>query len=127
MPSEVHLESRIRLLAVDDDPEVLRNLAMMLSLEGYYVMTASSGMEALGLLNEYRYDVVITNLRMPVVDGYEIVCRVQSLMPQTAIIVTSSYLDAKTQQWIRDRGVRGLEKPYDVFDVSALLQQFQTF
>ncbi|MCL2325574.1 MAG: response regulator [Proteobacteria bacterium] len=121
------MESRIRLLAVDDDPEVLRNLAMMLSLEGYYVMTASSGMEALGLLNEYRYDVVITNLRMPVVDGYEIVCRVQSLMPQTAIIVTSSYLDAKTQQWIRDRGVRGLEKPYDVFDVSALLQQFQTF
>ncbi len=117
---------RKRLLIVDDDVDMLRNAALMLSLEGYYVMTASSGMDASVLLAEHEFDVVITDLRMPIVDGHEIVRRTKNTHPKTAIIVTSRYLDEETQLWIRETGVVGLEKPYNVHQLSGMLRSMTT-
>ena len=113
---------RLRILVVDDDLDMLRNMALMLSLEGYYVMTASSGMDASVLLKEHTFDVVITDLRMPIVDGYELVRRSQALHPETSIIVTSRYLDENTRSWIDSVGVVGMEKPYNVHQMSAMLR-----
>ncbi len=114
----------MRLLVVDDDLDMLRNLALMLSLEGYYVVTASSGMDASVLLSEHKFDVVITDLRMPIVDGYEIVRRTKASNPETSIIVTSRYLDDQTKRWMASEHVTGLEKPYNVHQVSAMLREF---
>lgn len=113
---------RQRLLIVDDDLEMLRNVALMLSLEGYYVMTATSGMAASVLIKEHVFDVMITDLRMPIVDGYELVRRTQAIHPQTSIIVTTRYLDDDTKAWIARVGVLGLEKPYNVHQMSAILR-----
>lgn len=113
---------RLRLLIVDDDVDMLRNAALMLSLEGYYVMTASSGMDASVLLSEHEFDVVITDLRMPIVDGHEIVRRTRCMHPDTSIIVTSRYLDDETKSWIEQTGVVGLEKPYNVHQLSGMLR-----
>ena len=110
---------RLRLLIVDDDLDMLRNAALMLSLEGYYVMTASSGMDASVLLTEHDFDVVITDLRMPIVDGHEIVRRTRQSHPHASIIVTSRYLDDETKSWIEKAGVVGLEKPYNVHQLSG--------
>ena len=117
---------RVRLLVVDDDLDNLRNLALMLSLEGYYVMTASSGMDASVLLSEHDFDVVITDLRMPIVDGYELVRRTRSMRPKASIIVTSRYLDDDTRTWIKTEGIVGLEKPYNVHQVSLMLRQISS-
>lgn len=114
----------MRLLIVDDDLDMLRNLALMLSLEGYYVMTASSGTDASVFLAEQKFDVVITDLRMPIVDGYEIVRRTRSLRPETSIIVTSRYLDDDTKKWMQEVGVVGLEKPYNIHQISTILHEF---
>jgi CheY-like chemotaxis protein len=118
------LKTRVRILAVDDDMDVLRNLALMLSFEDYHVMTASSGMEAVSLLQQYQFDAVITDLRMPVIDGIEIVRRTQAMCPKTAIIVTSRYFDDKTINWIHEKGVNSLQKPYNVHQLSAMLRSF---
>lgn len=116
---------RMRLLIVDDDLDMLSSLALMLSLEGYKVMTASSGPDAAALLEEHQFDVVITDLRMSIIDGFEIVCRTQNLHPEASIIVTSSYIDEDARAWMNDRGVAGLEKPYNVHQISAMLRDFQ--
>ncbi|MBQ9817578.1 MAG: response regulator [Proteobacteria bacterium] len=116
--------NRMRLLVVDDDLDMLRNLALMLSLEGYYVMTASSGIDASVFIAEHKFDVVITDLRMPIVDGYEIVRRTKAIRPETSIIVTSRYLDDDTRKWMQSEGVVGLEKPYNVHQISAMLREF---
>lgn len=118
------MKSRVRILTVDDDMDVLRNLALMLSLEGYHVRTASSGAEAVSLLQEYHFDAVITDLRMPVIDGFEIVRRTKSLSPDSAIIVTSRYFDEKSRHWIDDQGVSSLQKPYNVNQLSEVLGHF---
>ena len=117
------MERRLRLLAVDDDLDVLRNLAIMLSLEGYYVMTASSGVEAASLIVEHLFDFVITDLRMPIVDGFEIVRRAQKQLPNARIIVTSRYIDEVTQAWIEKTGVLALKKPYNVHYLSQILSE----
>ena len=109
-------------MVVDDDVDVLRDVAIMLSLEGYYVMTASSGVAASVLLSEHPFDVVITDLRMPIVDGYEIVRRTKAMRPDSSIIVTSRYLDDKTRDWIHSNQLVGLEKPYNVHQLSAMLR-----
>ena len=118
------LRTRVRLLAVDDDMDVLRNLALMLSFEDYHVMTASSGMEAVTLLQQFHFDAVITDLRMPIIDGIEIVRRTQTMSPKTAIIVTSRKKKKKTSQWIHDNGISSLLKPYNVHQLSAMLRNF---
>ena len=117
--------SRVRLLVVDDDIDMLRNIAIMLSLEGYFVMTASSGVDASLLLAEHDFDIVITDLRMPIVDGHEIVRRTRAAHPDASIIVTSRYLDDETKAWMNGEGVIGLEKPYNVHQLSAMLRDFQ--
>ena len=116
---------RMRLLIVDDDLDMLRSLALMLSFEGHKVVTASSGPEAASLLTEHKFDVVITDLRMSIIDGYEIVRRTQNLHPEASIIVTSSYIDEDARVWMKDKGVTGLEKPYNVHQISAMLRDFQ--
>lgn len=113
---------RLRILLVDDDLDMLRSAAILLSLEGYYVMTASSGVDASVLLSEHNFDVVITDLRMPIVDGHEIVRRTREMHPQTSIIVTSRYLDDETKSWMTEAGIEGLEKPYNVHQLSAMLR-----
>ena len=123
---DIGLSLRIRLLVVDDDLDMLRNLAVMLSLEGYFVMTASSGMDASMLLSEHDFDIVITDLRMPIIDGYEIVRRTRAAHPDAFIIVTSRYLDDAARSWMQTNHVVGLEKPYNVHQLSAILRDFET-
>ena len=117
---------RVRLLVVDDDVDMLRNLAIMLSLEGYFVMTASSGMDASVLLSEHDFDIVITDLRMPIIDGYEIVRRTRASHPDAFVIVTSRYLDDEAKAWMQTNHIVGLEKPYNVHQLSAILRGFET-
>ena len=119
------MESRYRLLVVDDDLDVLRSVALMLSLEGYCVITANSGMAASVLLAEQAFDVVITDLRMPVVDGFEIVRRTREKYPSAGIIVTSRYIDEQTQKWIDEMGVIGIQKPYNIHQIGTKLRDYQ--
>ncbi len=116
------MRARIRLLAVDDDKDVLRNLALMLSFEDYHVITASSGVEAVAMLQQHAFDCVITDLRMPVIDGIEIIRRTQSIRPKTAIILTSRYFDTKSLAWIKENRITYLQKPYNVHQLSAMLR-----
>lgn len=112
---------RVRILLVDDDREVLRNLAVILSLEDYFVMTASSGAEASVLIREHPFDIVITDLRMSIIDGHEIARRTRAAQPQAAIIVTSRYIDDQARAWIDEQNLIGIEKPFNIHKLSAIL------
>jgi hypothetical protein len=57
------------VLVVEDDPDIRDFVADALSIDGYAVLTAGNGLEALRLLDEQRPDVVLLDLRMPVMDG----------------------------------------------------------
>ena len=74
-----------RLLVVDDEPNLLRAVAACLRTEGYEVTTARSGRDALASLAESIPDLIISDVRMPGMDGHMLVHRIRS-SPRTALI-----------------------------------------
>ena len=80
-------DNRERLLVVDDDAEVTTLLFDVLEACGYQVTCAANGAEALTLLRENIYDLVLTDLNMPFIDGLKLRSVVHDLYPLTAVLL----------------------------------------
>jgi DNA-binding NtrC family response regulator len=79
------------ILIVDDEPLVRRSLSELLTLAGYAVSTASTGKEALGLLKDYSTDIVITDIKMPEMDGLELLRNIKHRQLNTPVILMTGY------------------------------------
>jgi adenylate cyclase len=94
------MTEQVTILAVDDQPANLRLLDAILSPRGYRVITASSGEQALELLPESDFDLVLLDIVMPGIDGYEVCGRIRS-EPSTAflpvVMITASGDQEKTR------------------------------
>jgi NADH:ubiquinone oxidoreductase subunit E len=88
-----------RILVVDDDPIVIRSCEKILTSEGYDIRSASSGKEAINILQNDDYSLVITDLMMPEVDGIDLIKWIRNSNLQTGIIVITGY---PSQETIRD-------------------------
>jgi CheY-like chemotaxis protein len=82
----------MKLLLVDDTEEVLNNLEEYLAMEGYEIETASNGLQALECLPKFQPDLIITDLLMPDMDGFELIreVRQQPIYQEIPIIVFSA-------------------------------------
>ncbi|HHV4147534.1 TPA: two-component system response regulator GlrR [Klebsiella pneumoniae] len=103
-----------RLLLVDDDPGLLKLLGMRLISEGYSVVTAESGPEALRVLGREKVDLVISDLRMDEMDGLQLFSEIQKGHPGMPVIILTAHGSipdavAATQQG----GFSFLTKPVD--------------
>lgn len=105
-----------KILVVDDDPAALKLISYTLRREGYEVSTAADGMEALTLARHERFDLVILDIMMPGMDGYE-VCRRLRANPQTASIPIIM-LTARSQ--VRDKA-SGFRSGTDEYITKPLL------
>ena len=80
-----------RVLVVDDDPEVVRLLEQDLAASGFTVFPACSGAAGLRVLHDTPVDAVVTDLRMPDVDGLEIVRAAAESQPDTKVIIITAF------------------------------------
>lgn len=80
-----------RILAVDDEPVVLDSFRKILVVAGYAIDTVESGREALGLVQKYKYDFVFTDLKMPEMDGLDVVKGVKHFSPESDVVVITGY------------------------------------
>jgi len=80
-----------RILVVDDDPIVCGSLGELLRFEGYAVETASDGEEALALLEKDSYNLVIADVSMPGVTGFELLKKAKQEHPLTEVILSTAY------------------------------------
>jgi DNA-binding response OmpR family regulator len=71
-------QESVRILAVDDEPTIIEFLRVGLGYEGYQVQTASDGRAALDLLNQENFDLVILDVMLPGLDGFEICKRIRA-------------------------------------------------
>ena len=79
------------ILVVDDEPEMRLALFHALSSSGYTVTTASCGFEALKKLEKQTYDMVITDVKMPDINGIEILKEIKKRTPQTKVVMITAY------------------------------------
>jgi CheY-like chemotaxis protein len=83
--------ARARILAVDDEPVILDSFRKILVLAGFSVDTVESGPEALGLLGSRAYDFLFTDLKMPAMNGIEVVKAAKHLRPDIDVAVITGY------------------------------------
>jgi CheY-like chemotaxis protein len=84
-------DARARILAVDDESVVLDSFRKILTLGGFSIDTVETGPEALGLVQRRDYDFVFTDLKMPDMDGVEVVKAVNHLRPDVDMVVITGY------------------------------------
>lgn len=103
-----------RLLLVDDDPGLLKLLGMRLVSEGYSVVTAESGPEALRVLGREKMDLVISDLRMDEMDGLQLFSEIQKGQPGMPVIILTAHGSIPDAVAATQQGVFSfLTKPVD--------------
>ncbi len=122
--------NKVRILVVDDEPRYLRLVSYNLKAAGYEVMTAADGEEALALVAGQNPDLLILDVRLPGIDGYEVCARVREFSTVPIIMLT-----AKGEQRDKVTGLRQgaddyITKPFGaeelVARVEAVLRRSRT-
>ncbi len=105
------------VLVVDDDHRLADIVAQVLKSEGYVVDTARDGMEALARLAQRQYDVIVTDLRMPKLDGaglYRELGRRHPALRNRVIFITGDGSNPDTRRFLAEVGAPALHKPFDM-------------
>lgn len=101
-----------KVLVVDDDPVVGQSFRRVLSGKGYIVITAENGYDALTKLQDEKYDVVFTDLRMPGMTGLEVAESVKARQPWMPVVIVTGYGSQRSEDRARAAGVSDfLHKP----------------
>lgn len=113
-----------KLLLVDDEPEILTLFSKVLAKKGYAVSTASNGLEALKKLRVDQYSIVITDLKMPVMDGMELLKRVKKDYPDIEVLVLTGFGTIESAVEAMKKGAFGyFTKPYNIDEVLIELKK----
>ncbi len=113
-----------RILIVDDETIARENLGYVLRKEGFETVCVDSGMKALQELEKSDFDLVMTDLRMPGMDGMEVVEQTREKYPATEIIVVTGYATVTTAVEAMQKGAfYYLPKPYQIDEVRILVHQ----
>ncbi|MFP5213446.1 MAG: ATP-binding protein, partial [Acidobacteriota bacterium] len=123
-PSAPEPERRsCRLLLVDDDVEVLRLLRDMIRLSGHRVVAVSDGREAMELIDRESFDLVMTDLGMPMISGWELAKHSKSRNPQTPVVLVTGWDVQGEGEDLQSQGVdMVLQKPLSREKLQEVIQ-----
>ena len=113
------------LLLVDDEPNVVASLRRLLRPDGYHILSASSGSQALQLLRSDPVDIIVADQRMPDMTGVEFLRQAKVLYPQTIRIVLSGHSELQSVTDAINEGAvyRFLTKPWDEDQLRSFIDQ----
>ena len=117
-------ERKTRVLLVDDDQLVLRGLGRVLRQHGYEITTASSGRDAAQLIDEHSYDVVLSDIAMPGMDGIQLLREVRARdLSVPVVLITGSPALSSAVQALELGAFNYLTKPIAMEDVEHILDK----
>jgi DNA-binding response OmpR family regulator len=103
-----------RILIVDDNRELAENLAELLEDEGHTTMTADSGERALDISGALDFDLLLSDVRMPGINGVELVVRLRVCRPELCCLLMTAYSSEALCSEAKSAGVAAiLDKPLD--------------
>jgi DNA-binding NtrC family response regulator len=85
-----------KIVVVDDEVEYQNVVSLILEEEGYAVHKCQDGMETVKYINDNNVDLIITDLRMPVMDGFELIDKIREVSPETKIVVMTAYASVES-------------------------------
>ncbi|MFQ5973098.1 MAG: response regulator transcription factor, partial [Alphaproteobacteria bacterium] len=113
----------MRILLVEDDSATAQSIQMMLKSEGYVCDTTDLGEDGLEIGKLYDYDIIVLDLMLPDIDGYEVVRRLRAARVATPILILSGL--SESDHKIKGLGIGAddyLTKPFDKRELIARLQ-----
>ncbi|HML24928.1 MAG TPA: response regulator transcription factor [Aggregatilinea sp.] len=131
------------ILVVDDEGAIRYSISKTLQRVGYQVQTASSGEEALEMMQQQEYDVVLTDIRMPGLSGVELLAKIKERAPDAVVILLTGYANLESaieslrlgahdyltkpssSQSIRDSVAQGVERARNLKSRRVLLRTIQ--
>jgi CheY-like chemotaxis protein len=119
------MSAMIRILVVDDNPDMAETLADILELKGFTVHAAASGAEALEILQDQPVDILLTDVKMPGMNGLELYRETRKLYPRLITIFMTAYsADELIQQGMAEGVKTILDKPLDMNFLVRLLSVY---
>lgn len=116
------MKAKATVLIVDDEKVIREVLARSVTREGYTVDQATDGRDALDKMALSSFDIVITDIKMPVMDGMELLKKVKVQYPETSVIVITAYADALTPADALEAGAdKFIFKPFKNFEIAEAL------
>lgn len=111
------------ILVVDDEPVLCSVLQRMLSKLGYHVITANNGMEALQIFSHMKIDLVITDLRMPKMDGWELMQRIKKISGTVPVVLITGYHSMYSRDMAEDSMADGyISKPFSFVQIKQIVE-----
>jgi CheY-like chemotaxis protein len=114
------------ILVVDDEARYRELLAKMLTKVGYRVITAADGNEALTLLENSHFNLIISDVFMPNLNGYALAARIRATDPDVPIILISGYLSQESPKNLLGGSTEFIAKPLDSELIIATVQRLMS-
>jgi response regulator RpfG family c-di-GMP phosphodiesterase len=113
------------ILCVDDEPNILKSLTRLFRSSEFRVLTATGGADGIGLLERETVDVVVSDMRMPEMDGVQFLEQVQQRWPAVVRLLMTGYSDINAIIGAVNRGniYRYITKPWDDHDIVLIVRQ----
>ena len=112
-----------RILLVEDRESLRRMLELALAGEGYEVVTAANGEDAMAQIEERNFDLVLTDLKLPAASGLEVLAACRTAHPELPVVVLTAYGTVRTAvEAMRLGAMDFLEKPVEIDDLFALVR-----
>jgi DNA-binding NtrC family response regulator len=113
-----------KILVIDDEPIVRKSCEKTLTPEGFDVTLAASGKEGLDFLEKETFDIILLDLKMPDMDGIEILKKVKERWPSTLVIMITGYSTVETAvQALRLGAFNHIEKPFTPSTLIAAVRE----
>jgi len=118
------MSKKLRILVVDDNPEFCQNLSDILETRGCEVATAYDGFKALESVKQNGFDLVLIDIKMPVMNGVETFKKMKEIAPGTPIIMMSAYaVEDLIREALQEEAFGFLKKPVDFEKLYKLIEQ----
>lgn len=118
------MPNQASVLVVDDDPNFRNTLSKILEKKGYPTSTAESGMQVIELVKERPFDVILMDVKMPVMNGLEAYKRIKQIRPSTVVIFMTAFsVEDLVKDAIKDGAYAVIEKPFDIDIVVNMIEK----
>jgi DNA-binding NtrC family response regulator len=121
------MPAKNRVLVVDDEEALRIVLSAELEGEGYQIASAADGQEAINILATKEFDLILLDIKMPNVDGFEVLKYVKEHCPKTKVVMLTGFADLKNAIESKKLGAEDfVSKPYDLVDLLTTVERVLT-
>lgn len=118
------MADKSRILVVDDEEALRTVLSSELAGAGYEVSSAADGDEAISIVQNKKFDLILLDIKMPKVDGFEVLKFIKPKYPAIKIIMLTGFADLKNAIESKKHGAEDfVSKPYDLVDLLTTIER----